>query len=157
MSPAQKSSLANIVGLQLGFLPVRYLGVPLSCRKLFRSDCKPLLEKITSRITSWAARLLSYAGRLQLIESVLASLYGYWCSIFLLPVHLIKAVESVCCAFLWKGHSGTVTGARVSWDHLCKPKSEGGLGLKRAAEWNKACLARLFWLLFNGSDSMWFA
>lgn len=29
-----QSSLADIVGLQLGTLPVRYLGVPLSCKKL---------------------------------------------------------------------------------------------------------------------------
>lgn len=73
-----KAQLADIVGLKLGSLPVKYLGVPLSCKKLSRVECQSLLDKITSRITSRIARLLSYVGRLQLIEFVLASLYGYW-------------------------------------------------------------------------------
>lgn len=35
------------------------------------------------------------------------------------------------------------------------PKSEGGLGLKRLQDWNIACLARLVWLIFSGSESLW--
>lgn len=92
--------LVAIVGLQKGFLPVRYLEVPLSCRKLSVTDCQPLLDKITTHITSRASRFLSYAGRLQLIESVLSSLYGYWCTVFLLPMHLIKVMERLCSSFL---------------------------------------------------------
>lgn len=71
------TQLADILGLKKGQLPVRYLGVPLSCKKLTAIDCKPLLDKIASRITSWSSRCLSYAGRLQFIDSVLTSLYGY--------------------------------------------------------------------------------
>lgn len=100
-----QSSLAGIVGLQLGTLPVRYLGVPLSCKKLSPEDCQPLLDKIIARITSWASRYLFYAGRLQLIDLVLSSLYGYWCSIFLLPNHLIKSIERLCCLFMAREYS----------------------------------------------------
>lgn len=100
-----QTTLASIVGLQIGTLTVRYLGVPLSYKKLSPAACRPLLDKITSCISSWASRYLSYAGRLQLVNSVLSSLYGYWCTIFLLPTHLIKSVERLCCSFLWKGNS----------------------------------------------------
>lgn len=99
ISLEMKSQLASIIGLQQSSLPVRYLGVPLSCKKLSVADCQALLDKITSCITSWAARCLSYAGRLQLIDLVLSSLYGYWCSTFLLPKHLIKSVERLCSSF----------------------------------------------------------
>lgn len=30
--------------------------------------------------------------------------------------------------------------ASVSWDIVCKPKSEGGLGLKDIQSWNQACI-----------------
>lgn len=53
--------------------------------------------------------------------------------------------------------AGAATAAKVSWALVCRPKSEGGIGLKRAANWNKACLARLIWLLFSGSESLWIA
>lgn len=75
--------LAATVGLKIGTLPVRYLGVPHSFKKLSVADYKPLLDKITNRITCWSSKFLSYAGRLELIESVLSSLYSYWCTIFL--------------------------------------------------------------------------
>lgn len=45
----------------------------------------------------------------------------------------------------------------MSWSKLCRPKIEGGLGLKRFEEWNKACLSRNIWMLFIGSDSLWIA
>lgn len=50
------------------------------------------------------------------------------------------------CAFLWKGKDGPVTGAKVNWDQVCRPKEEGGLGIKRLIEWNVACLVRLVWM-----------
>lgn len=96
-------------------------------------------------------------GRLQLIESVLSSFYGYWCTDFHLPMHLIKAVESICCSFLWKGTASKISGARVSWAQICRPKSKDGLRLMRVAYWNKAYLARIIWLFFQGSYSLWIA
>ena len=57
-----------------GKLLVRYLGVPLISFRLFSAVCGVLLERITRRIDSWLDRNLSYAGRLQLLSSLLYSL-----------------------------------------------------------------------------------
>lgn len=51
-------------GFVVGQLPVRYLGVP---RHLSIKDCQPLIDKITARVKHWTSKLLSYAGKLQLI------------------------------------------------------------------------------------------
>ena len=51
-------------GFKIGTLPVRYLGVPLVTRRLTTKDCEPLVGKITTRINSWSAKMLLYAGRL---------------------------------------------------------------------------------------------
>lgn len=94
---------------------------------------------------------------MQLIESVLSSLYGYWCTVFLLPKHLIKAVERFYSSFLWKSQAGKATGAKVNWALVCRPTLEGGLGLKRVADWNMARIARIIWLFFSGAESLWIA
>lgn len=40
---------------------------------------------------------------MQLITSVLFSIQVYWSSIFILPSKILKDIESVLNAFLWKG------------------------------------------------------
>ena len=72
-----KNDLLNTTGFNLGSFPMKYLGVPLISTRLSHCDCQPLLEKIMARIQSWTSRSLSYAGRLQLIASVLYSIQMY--------------------------------------------------------------------------------
>ncbi|CAH8258518.1 unnamed protein product [Arabidopsis lyrata] len=60
--------ISNRAGLQCGSFPVRYLGLPLTSRKLLRQDYQPLLDKIAKRFSSWSVKKLSFAGRLQLIR-----------------------------------------------------------------------------------------
>lgn len=68
-----------------GVLPVRYLGVPLISSRLSAEDCRMILEKISRRIGSWTSKNLSFAGRLQLLTSVMFSLQVYWTGVFILP------------------------------------------------------------------------
>ncbi|OIS97554.1 hypothetical protein A4A49_07321 [Nicotiana attenuata] len=68
-----KQVLENIceaTGYQKGNLPFRYLGIPISAKKLSIMDCEVLVDKMTARIKTWRSRNLSYAGRVQLINSV---------------------------------------------------------------------------------------
>ncbi|XP_021863807.2 uncharacterized protein [Spinacia oleracea] len=64
-------SIVNSIGVPQGSFPFRYLGVPLTTRKLSFIDCKPLIDRTVARIKSWTSKFLSYAGRLQLVKSVL--------------------------------------------------------------------------------------
>ena len=80
-------------------------------------------------------KYLSYVGSLQLIKSVLFSLQSCWCRTFILPKKVIK----------------------VKWDLVCKSKCEGGLGLKRVEDWNKAAIMGFIWSLFVQAQSLWVA
>lgn len=64
-------------------------------------------------IKAWTSHSLSYAGRLELIKSVVQGVSCYWLSIFPIP-------------------------AIVSWRQVCLPKEEGGLGLRDLCAWNRA-------------------
>ncbi|CAK8542665.1 unnamed protein product [Lathyrus sativus] len=75
----QKRLLQNLIGFQEGELPVKYLGVSLTCKKLTIHQYLPLIEKIVGRIHHWTTKLLSYARRIQLVKV----LSEPGCSVFL--------------------------------------------------------------------------
>jgi hypothetical protein len=43
----------------------------------------------------------------------------------------------------------------ISWDKVLKPKSCGGLGLRRLDVMNQACILKLGWKLSSGSTDWW--
>lgn len=100
-----------------------------------------------TKFNSWTSRALSFAGRLQLLLSVVYSLINFWMSAFILP-NCIKKIQSLCSRFFWSGNTTTKAFIKVSWADCCRPKSEGGLGLRSLHSSNKTLSLRLVWLLF---------
>ena len=90
-----------MIGFKIGELPIKYLGMPLSASKLTKSDCQILIEKIIAKIQSWARKRLSYAGRVQLLNSVLIGMQLYWASIIISPEYVISQVIKTSTRFLW--------------------------------------------------------
>ncbi|KAK4380929.1 hypothetical protein Sango_3017300 [Sesamum angolense] len=152
-----RQQILESVGFQEGSLPVKYLGIPLTSSRLTISDCRPLLDKVDARLAGWHNQNLSYAGRLQLIKSVLSTLHTYWASVFILPKGVLKLLEKRMRAFLWQGSSGSGH-AKVAWDQLCKPKGEGGLGIRSLIVTNQALILKQLWrILQNDGTSIWVA
>ncbi|XP_077246062.1 uncharacterized protein LOC143885910 [Tasmannia lanceolata] len=63
-----RTTIDPILHIPEGQFPVRYLGLPLISTRLKGSDCSPLISKIQKRIASWANKLLSRAGRIELVK-----------------------------------------------------------------------------------------
>ncbi|KAL2228518.1 UNVERIFIED_CONTAM: hypothetical protein Sindi_1831500 [Sesamum indicum] len=120
---------------------MRYLGLPLLSSRLTVADCSPLLLKIDKRIAGWEGMALSYAGRVQIIKSVLLSLSLYWASTFILPKKVTNEIEKRLRTFLWKGTTNSGY-AKVAWKDLCRPKDEGGLGFKDISILNRAFMTK---------------
>lgn len=139
----------------IGNFPMRYLGLPLLTKRMSKLDYAPLIESIRSRITSWTSRFLSFAGRVQLITSVLASIMNFWSSAFRLPKACIKEIDSLCSAFLWSGPELNCRKAKVAWKDVCKPKEEGGLGIRSLQETNLVCCLKLIWRLVSTNNLLW--
>ncbi|KAL9816500.1 putative RNA-directed DNA polymerase [Arabidopsis thaliana] len=140
---------------ETGHLPVRYLGLPLLTKRMTASDYAPLIEKVRSKISSWTARALSYAGRLTLIKSVLVSITNFWISAYRLPNSCLKEIEKICAAFLWSGPDLNPNRAKIAWTEICKPINEGGLGIKSLVEANKVSCLKLVWRILSKSESLW--
>ncbi|XP_048626986.1 uncharacterized protein LOC125595074 [Brassica napus] len=63
----------------------------------------------------------------------------------------IKSIESLCSRFLWNGNITSKAAEKVSWNVVCLPRSEGGLGLRNLSIWNKTLSLKLVWLLHTRS------
>lgn len=71
--------------------------------KSLTADYEPLIDKIWDCMLCWTNRSLSFAGRLQLIKSVISNIVNFWSSAFILPAKCLETIESMCSAFLWPG------------------------------------------------------
>ena len=147
--------IAETFPFEVGSLPVRYLGLPLVTKRLSTTDYLPLLEKIRKRINTWTARFLSFAGRLNLISSVIWSLCNFWTAAFRLPRNCIREIDKMCASFLWSGPEMNPKKAKVAWEVVCKPRQEGGLGLRCLKEANDVCCLKLIWKIVSKSNSLW--
>lgn len=77
----------NSINLTFGYLPTKYLGIPLLNQRMSKALYQPLLDSVQKRIDSWSSRFLSFARRLQFVKSVLQAVATYWISS--LPVPLL--------------------------------------------------------------------
>ncbi|GKA32262.1 RNA-directed DNA polymerase, eukaryota, reverse transcriptase zinc-binding domain protein [Tanacetum coccineum] len=125
-----KNEILEIVPFVVGKLPVRYLGVPLVTRRLNVKDCRSLIDKVKGKVGDWKNKFLSYAGRMQLIASVLSAMQTYWASVFFLPKTIINEINSIQKGFLWSQGEKVSGKAKIAWKNVCKPKQCGGLGFK---------------------------
>jgi hypothetical protein len=98
-------NLKRVILLDSGFkectFPFRYLGVPFSPHQLLASQYAPLIQKLEGVIHGWARKHLTYAGQMELIQSVLYGMVKFWLSIFLMLSVVLQQIISLCRNFLW--------------------------------------------------------
>ncbi|XP_071714307.1 uncharacterized protein [Rutidosis leptorrhynchoides] len=134
------NAILELMPYDEGVLPVKYLGVPLVSSRLMIKDCKVLVDKVKCKIDDWKNKFLSFAGRVQLITSILSSMQVYWSSVFILPDNIIKEIEKLMRGFLWCNGPLNRGKAKVKWKEVCSSKNEGvGDGLSASAWFDTWC------------------
>ncbi|CAH9091992.1 unnamed protein product [Cuscuta epithymum] len=146
----QLAYILQMVDFQQGSFPVKYLGIPLAPLKISVAQFAPLLDTVTDYINAWNTKTLSYAGRVELIRSVMQGVQSFWLGIFPAPKAILDRITGICRIFLWGGKH-----TKVAWDDVCLPIDEGGLGLKNTKVWNNALLSRTLWNIHSKKDSLW--
>ncbi|XP_059635532.1 uncharacterized protein LOC132277702 [Cornus florida] len=122
--PYTQSQITSLFSIGLSTLTVKYLGVLLIFTNLKAQHCSILIEKITNRITYWSARSLWST-------SAHKSSLGFNTNLLVKPFHPPKEMKT--------------SGAKVTWEMVCKPKKEGGLGIPNLELTNKADILRYIW------------
>lgn len=114
-----------------------------------------MIMKMSDRLECWTSQHLSYAGRLQLIRSVLNTIHNYWASVFLLPSSIWQEIDLKCRTYLWGKKASGKSLALVNWTQVCRDKDHGGLGIRDSRLWNLAALAKQLWNIASKQDSLW--
>ena len=150
--------LENILdhtGFIQGSFPFRYLGIPVADSMLSIAQYSPLIYKISNYINAWVGSSLSYAGRSELVRSVLQGVECFWLSILPIPMGVRKKIVTICRNFLWGGKCREFKQPLVAWKDITLPKIEGGLGIRNPKAWNKALLSKTLWDIHSKKDSLW--
>jgi hypothetical protein len=82
ISHARLVQIAQFIGFNIGSLPFIYLGVTIFKGKPKVTFLQPIADKVKAKLAAWKASLLSIAGRIQLVKSVIQSMMVYSISIY---------------------------------------------------------------------------
>lgn len=147
--------LAQIFGCMVGSFPFTYLGLPMGLTKPQVKDYAPLMCRIERRLSA-SSQLLSYAGRLQLVNSILSSLPTYYMCSLKLPVAVVEIIDKYRKNCLWRGSDFRKKGYNLAaWNLVMKPKEKGGLGVINLSLQNDALLLKHLDKFFNKADIQW--
>ncbi|KAJ6835098.1 uncharacterized protein M6B38_124005 [Iris pallida] len=69
----------------------------------------------------------------------------------MVPLATIRKIEGICAKFIW--HGGIHA---ISWEQLCRPRKEGGVGLRSLVSVREAAGIKLAWRFLQGG-SLWSA
>lgn len=127
--------------------PCKYLGIPLSLRKLNRASEQPLVDAVAARLPTWKALLLTNAGRVLLTKITLSAILVHLSIACCLSQWAINQIDKRRRAFLWAGVD-TVSGGKckVAWPVVCRLAGLGGLGVLDLRFFGFALHLRWEWL-----------
>lgn len=155
-SELQVQEISQTASYVITLFPSRYLGLPLSIRKLTRADLQHLIDKIADKLPGWKAALLDKAGRLILVRAVLTAIPIYTLIAMDLPKWVIKALEKIIRAFLWRGRKEARQGhCPVAWDRVARPLHLGELGIHNLKMISWALRMHWLWLQKTQPDKPW--
>lgn len=149
---AQIRSALRIFGAKFADTSEAYLGGPVDVSR--PAAFKPLLQKVDNKLHAWKARLLSPAGKIILIKSVMEVLAIYHMSTTAIHKSVLDQIQSKCVQFFW-GKPGKKSICFVRWSKLTAPRSEGGLGIRCLHMLNRAMVLKAMWKLISGHDALW--
>jgi hypothetical protein len=83
-------------------MPFTYLGLPLGSTKPRMEDFLPLVQKVERNLISTSA-LLSQAGKLEMVNSVLTSIVIYQCCTLKLHKGIVDQIDKYRKHCIWRG------------------------------------------------------
>lgn len=122
-------TLSQIFTCKIGTVPFKYLGIPVHNKHLSNADWKDTEGKVEKKLGCWKGKLLSNGGRLTLLNSSLTHVPSYMMSLYVLPKGVKKHIDYFRTRLLWQEDQGVKKYHLVSWQIVCQPKEQGGLGV----------------------------
>ncbi|KAL6143754.1 hypothetical protein ACLB2K_054449 [Fragaria x ananassa] len=142
MNMDKQLELAEILGVERVEKHDRYLGLPTHVGRKQTASFNYLKKKLTKKVVSWRAKLLSGAGKEILIKAVAQTVPMYVMNCYLLPIGFCDDLHQLCAGLWWGDTEEKNKIHWRSWERLCVPKHEAELGSRPSFSWRSILSAR---------------
>eukprot|EP00253_Pinus_taeda_P017458 PITA_17458 len=149
------NDFAMASSFQRDSLPLKYLGVPLAVKPLHKSIWESLISKMQDKFKKWTIKSLNLASRLVLAKAVLQVIPVFMLSALPAPKGVLQQFINIQRDFLWGKEETRKKWALVSWENICNPKNQGGLGLDNPEILSNALGAKLWWRWVKDPEAQW--
>ena len=104
---------------------INVLGITIAQENIVDKNYQVLIGKTKATLKAWYNRGLSLIGKIQVVNTLVASLYVYKMMVLpSIPRKLLQCIDNIIRDFLWDGKK-----AKIAYHILQNPKKEGGLNL----------------------------
>jgi hypothetical protein len=144
------------VGLQ--WIPegkrVRYLGIQVGFHLPPEANFDKMLSALKDKLINWSTCRLSLAGRILVANQVLLASMWYLAASWNPNPRMCCQVRGVVRNFIWSGKA-TNARAKVKWETLVLPTSQGGIGIIDPKTQSEALLAKLLIMGLEPGGEPW--
>ena len=142
---ATRQELRDTLGIQnLGGMG-SYLGIPENLGESKVQVFGFVQNRLNSRVNGLTFKFFTKGGKEVIIKSVVTALPNHVMSCFRIPKTVMKKLTSAVAQFWWSPGGNTRVMHWKSWDKICSPKDDGGLGFKDLTDFNTIVLEKQFW------------
>ena len=127
---------------------ISVLGVKIAHENIVEKNFEILIEKTKRILESWYNRGLSLIGKVQVVNTLVASLFVY--KMMVLPTMsntMFKRLDNLIRDYIWKGKK-----SKIAYTTLQNPKQEGGLNLVNLRKRDKALKATWPQILYSENE-----
>ncbi|XP_025704008.1 uncharacterized protein [Arachis hypogaea] len=150
-----RNQISNISGFQEQSNLGKYLGAIISDNRKKKDNFKTTLDRVKNKLGGWKMNCLSMAGRITLAKAVISPILNYDMMHTQVPKGICKEVERIHRSFIWGDGRESRKVHAISWETICKPIKEGGLGFQKLSKMNEAFLQKIIWRLVMEKESLW--
>ena len=127
---------------------ISVLGVTIAHEDIMEKNYMTIVEKSKKVLNSWQNRDLSLVGKVQVINTLISSLFVYKMMVLPeIPKNVVKNMNNIIREYLWNGKK-----SKIAYNILQLTKNEGGLNLVSLVNKDKALKATWPYILSTEQD-----
>ena len=124
---------------------ITVLGVRIAHEDILEKNYDGIVNKVKTTLNTWHNRGLSLTGKIQVVNTLVASLFVYKMMVLpIIPQHIVKNVDNLIRQFLWNGGK-----SKIAYRILQNPIDAGGLNLVDLKRKDKALKTTWPQILYN--------
>lgn len=94
-SEEEISTVQQLLPCELINFPCKYLGLPLSIKKLTKAQVQPIIDKLANQLPGWKADLMNRDGRVVMVRFIMTLMLVYLANATDLPAWGLKAFDKI--------------------------------------------------------------